>query len=177
MANKSPAFQLYVQDFLSGVKLFTTEEVGAYILLLIEQWDTGYIQNDAKYLKKITGISAKKLQKILKKFQETEKGVFKNIRLEQERLKQIEWRNKSSMGGKKGAIARLNNKSHNSTTLQPPLQGSLQNGINQKATLHLSPFLLPNGNSIDATNCEEIKKEIKEEIGRASCRERVSSPV
>jgi uncharacterized protein YdaU (DUF1376 family) len=51
---KSPAFQLYVQDFLSGVKFFSTEETGAYILLLCEQWDSGFIENNEKIFKKIT---------------------------------------------------------------------------------------------------------------------------
>lgn len=90
---KAPAFQFYVQDFLLGVRHFTAEEVGAYVLLLCEQWDNGFIENDAKNLKKIAKISPKKLEKVIKKFEKTDIGLV-NKRLETERQKQAEYREK-----------------------------------------------------------------------------------
>ena len=38
MSNKAPAFQLYAQDFLTGVMDLTMEERGVYITLLCKQW-------------------------------------------------------------------------------------------------------------------------------------------
>lgn len=90
---KSPAFQFYVQDFLVGVRHFTAEEVGAYILLLCEQWDTGYVENNSAFLKKITKISPKKLENVLKKFEAHENKLI-NLRLEKERGKQTQYRDK-----------------------------------------------------------------------------------
>lgn len=98
---KSPSFQFYPQDFLSGVKRFTTEETGAYILLLIEQWDSGFVEKNEKFLKKITGISSKKLEKVLEKFEEKE-GKFFNKKLEQVRQEQIDFRAKKSISGQLG---------------------------------------------------------------------------
>ena len=99
---KSPAFQFYVQDFLVGVRHMNTEETGAYILLLCEQWEEGHIKKDAAFLKKIAKISIKKLQNVLEKFIEVDKGIYKNIRLEKEREKQMDRRNKLAENGRKG---------------------------------------------------------------------------
>lgn len=88
---KGPAFQFYYLRFLSGVKHFTAEETGAYLLLLIEQWDAGFISMEPKFLKKITGISSKKLQKVVKKFTEVETGKFQNEVLEEIRKDKAEF--------------------------------------------------------------------------------------
>ena len=99
---KSPAFQFYVQDFLIGTAHFTAEETGAYIRLLCYQWDNGFLEDDEQKLKKISGISVKKMEKILKKFPQSKPGQLKNIRLEKERKKQLELRKRRSDAGKKG---------------------------------------------------------------------------
>jgi hypothetical protein len=57
-------------------------------------------------------------------------GRLVHERLERERLKQSDWREKSASGGRKSAELRKGA----STTVQPPLA----NGINQKATLQSS---------------------------------------
>lgn len=99
---KSPAFQFYVQDFLIGTSHFSAEETGAYIRLLCYQWDNGLVENDEQKLKKISGISVKKMEKILKKFSKTKDGHYKNLRLEKERKKQADLRKRRSDAGKKG---------------------------------------------------------------------------
>lgn len=99
---KSPAFQFYVQDFLIGTAHFTAEETGAYIRLLCYQWDNGFIEDDDQKLKKISGISVKKMENILKKFSKSKDGQLKNIRLEKERKKQLDLRKRRSDAGKKG---------------------------------------------------------------------------
>lgn len=99
---KSPAFPLYVSDFLQGTRFFTTEEKGAYLLLLLEQWDNGFVDFDEKKLKKISGISVKKLQKILEKFEVFEGKKLINRRLEEERNKQKKRREELSSSGIKG---------------------------------------------------------------------------
>jgi uncharacterized protein YdaU (DUF1376 family) len=108
--NKSPAFQFYVQDFLSGVKFFSAEETGAYILLLCEQWDSGFIENNDKILKKITGISPKKLQKVVEKFQIIDNKLI-NKRLAEEKAKKIAFIGRASEGGKESARLRAEEKS------------------------------------------------------------------
>ncbi len=43
MTMKAPAFQLYAQDFLTGVVYLTNEEIGIYIKMLCKQWTDGTI--------------------------------------------------------------------------------------------------------------------------------------
>jgi uncharacterized protein YdaU (DUF1376 family) len=42
---KNPIFPLYYNDLLGSTKTWTDEEFGAYVRLLIEQWDNGFIPN------------------------------------------------------------------------------------------------------------------------------------
>jgi uncharacterized protein YdaU (DUF1376 family) len=99
---KAPYFHFYYEDFLSGVKYFNTEEIGAYILLLIYQWEFNYVVIDEKSIKKITKISKKKCEKVLEKFIETSPGKFQNLRLEIEREKYVKFINKQCSNGSKG---------------------------------------------------------------------------
>lgn len=104
---KSPAFQFYVQDFLMGTMHFTTEEVGAYILLLCRQWDKGYI-----LVSEVEGVcrtSADSVQIVLKKFARRGTKLF-NKRLEivrKERLKYIEMQTGKGIQGAKKRWPRL----------------------------------------------------------------------
>lgn len=154
---KSPAFQFYVQDFMVGTLHFSAEEVGAYIRLLCHQWDVGYIEENEKKLKKITGISAKKCEKILKKFSKGEDGFLKNLRLEAERTKQLELRKRRSEAGRRGndvkynqsqsdpiATAKQAEKSRKGIALQSSSSSStsieIQNTVVEKASPSTSLF-------------------------------------
>lgn len=125
---KSPYFKFYVSDFLQGTRHFSAEEIGAYVLLLCEQWDAGFIEKDEEILKKISRISKKKREKVDKKFQETEPGIIKNLRLEIERVKYIEYSNKQSSNGSKGGRG----KRKDNPTLKP---NESQNKPNANPTL------------------------------------------
>jgi len=82
---KLPYFKLYWKDFLSGTILFSTEEVGAYMKLIIYQWDNGFIPNNPRKLATIAGVRSSKLVNILTKFQLGNDGNLRNQRLELER--------------------------------------------------------------------------------------------
>lgn len=131
---KSPAFQFYVQDFLSGVKFFSAEETGAYILLLCEQWDSGFIENNEKILKKITGISPKKLQKVLEKFEKKE-NKFINKRLHEEKVKREEFITKSRLAGEESAKKRAEEKARSvGIGLQPKGNSSLSSSLSSSTS-------------------------------------------
>ncbi len=104
--NKSPAFQLYGQDFLMGTLDFTAEEVGGYIRLLIHQWDKGSLPNDDKKLIKLSGMKPKSLETVKQKFELNEDGNLRNKRLEKTRQQQIEFKKSKSESGKNGANKR-----------------------------------------------------------------------
>lgn len=139
---KRPAFQFYPGDWLGSqrVSLLTLEEEGAYLRLLASCWQHGSIPSDPDKIARLIGKGASTTlaTTLATMFQPhpLEPNLLVHDRLEREREKQDAWAEKSREGGRKSAEKRQNLKGA-STTLQPPLEGCLPNGSNQKATLLL----------------------------------------
>ena len=108
--NRSPAFQFYPDDFVGGTVALTSEATGAYILLLCYQWGNGKIPSEKTAVDRIAGCTV--TDDVLAKFPNG-----KNKRLEQERKKQSEYREKQRLNGIASGKARANQRS---TTVQPP---------------------------------------------------------
>jgi uncharacterized protein YdaU (DUF1376 family) len=102
MANP-PAFQMYAADFLVDTSDWTVDEIGIYLRLLLNEWVNGKLPNEHKRLARIAGVSLQKFQKrwrnIEQKFVINGDGFLYNRRLEEEREKQVLWREKSKLGG------------------------------------------------------------------------------
>jgi len=156
MKFKSPAFQFYPADWLGSqrVSLMTLEEEGAYIRLLSYCWQHGSIPADPDAAARLIGKGASPVlaSKVLTMFQPPlETGspcgaVLVHERLQAEKEKQLAWKTKSSEGGKKSAEKRKKQQDSEKSA-QPPLQGSLENGINQKATLCLQSMFINSSSS------------------------------
>lgn len=129
MATELHWFPLYWQRFTIGTLDFNTEEVGAYIRLLIYAWDKGFVPENDKELKRISGVSVKKLEKVLKKFKKIDGKYFndtlENIR-EEQREKSVSYSNR----GKNGASARWHKDS--SSNAQAMHKQCLSNGIREE---------------------------------------------
>ena len=97
---KTPAFQFYAQDFLTGVMYLTNEEIGIYIKMLSKQWTDGKIPK--KRLGFLVGLEWDNFSEELKeKF--IDKGDYLiNERLEQERDKKDSFIEKQRNNGKRG---------------------------------------------------------------------------
>ena len=112
--NKSPAFQFYPKDYQSdeAVRLMNHEERGIYVDLLCAEWLETSIPSDTTLLARLIGITPGKMVKAWElmgpKFSPhpSENGRLIHPRLEEERVKQAEWREKSSKGGLKSAELR-----------------------------------------------------------------------
>jgi len=100
----TPAFQFYSGDFIAGTTAMSPAEVGAYIRLLCYQWSNGSIPDDPRKLRQIVGgpVSAD----VLAKFKPAGDGRLANQRLEQERQKQTEYREKQRQKGIRSGAAR-----------------------------------------------------------------------
>jgi uncharacterized protein YdaU (DUF1376 family) len=137
---KSPAFQFYADDFLAGTLDMSQEDVGAYIRLLCHQWSRGSIPVETEKQQRLAGgsISAD----VLLKFPVGDDGLRRNPRLEEEREKQMEFRQKQREKGLKSAETRkmLN---HGSTAVPTTVQPDGQPGT-QPTT---QPDGQPEGNS------------------------------
>lgn len=113
-AEKSPAFQFYPKDFLSSdsVSLMTSEQVGAYVMLLCHAWlKPEGLPGAMSSLAKLSRVSQARFTRciwpaLVTCFQQTESGHWINLRLERERAAQEAHRSERSQSGKRGAATR-----------------------------------------------------------------------
>jgi uncharacterized protein YdaU (DUF1376 family) len=93
---KDPAFLFYSSDFLSGVTDLTMEERGQYITLLCLQHQKGEL-NEKTIRLTVGSVSVD----VLAKFQKSG-DCYKNLRLETEILKRLEFTESRRLNGQKG---------------------------------------------------------------------------
>mgnify|MGYP006921364929 CR=1 FL=1 len=93
---KDPAFLFYPGDWLGGTMGMTLEEKGAYLELLVMQWNSGRIANDAA----IRLVGEKLWHKLEHKFDADGGGLF-NKRLEHEKQKRKKHSENQSINAKK----------------------------------------------------------------------------
>lgn len=128
-----PSFPLYPDDLVAGTIAMTAAEVGQYVRLLCYQWGNGKIPSAKTALFRIAG--GKVSYTVLRKFPQG-----KNPRLERERQKLLDFREKQRQCGLASAKARLN---HRSTTVQPPLEGGSNEPPTSTPTKGQLPSPLP----------------------------------
>ena len=123
----SPAFQVYVNDFLGSAKvgMMTTEEVGAYWLLLLLEWQGSGFVFDRLDLARWCRLTPERFDEVWIRigpcFRERNQKLH-NVRLSKERAKQKKWRDKSREGGIKSGRARSKGLKGGATTLEPTPQ-------------------------------------------------------
>ena len=103
MSAKSPAFQLYAQDFLTGVMDLTMEERGVYITLLCKQWSL-YNENGIpkKRLGLFLGYDWENLPEMVKNKFIDNGDYFFNERLNDTIIERIAFIKKQTLNGYKG---------------------------------------------------------------------------
>lgn len=94
-------FPFYYEKFLVGIVGMNEKEVGAYVLLLIRQFDKGGIPETEPFFKKFP--------RVLEKFKKKPDGLYYNERMLEVCLEQTEIRVKRSKRAKEGAKARWEN--------------------------------------------------------------------
>lgn len=126
MAEKSPpAYQRYVRDDLSPrhKSAMNLEEWGAYDRLRLHIWEEKFLDFDEKELAKILRITPKKFRKLwpaLEKVLHLEDGKITDPELDEQRLRQAEWRAKSAEGGRRSAESRRKGGMQGGSTVVQP---------------------------------------------------------
>jgi len=167
-SKKSPAFQLYPQDFISSldVQLMSAAEVGAYCLLLFNSWTQtrqGYLPNDEKQLQIISRLEPeqwkKSKKKLLAKFAITPDKKFRyNPRLASEADKQTQFRTKQAENGKRGGRPRRDEPSTNPDA--PSVETQNNPGLSSGFILDNPKKALPSSTSFSSsTSSSEREKE------------------
>jgi uncharacterized protein YdaU (DUF1376 family) len=108
--DKSPAFRLYAADFYMDTLTWETDDIGVYFCLLMAEWVNGPLENDTRKLAKISKKTHQKFiknwSKISQKFSTLDTGHIVNLRLEEERTKQQNYRESQKHYGDLGAKKR-----------------------------------------------------------------------
>jgi len=132
--NVAPSFQFYPKDVLSDSRclMMTNEELGAYFKALCICWVNDGLPADEALFCRLINTTPEIARVVQGCFNQhpTDASKLWHKRFEEERQKQIAWRNKSSEGGKKSAelrkIAKIgqNDVKGGSTTVARVVQGS-----------------------------------------------------
>lgn len=123
--SKTPFMQLYVADYLADTRHLSTEEHGAYLLLLMTMWKSGgSLPNDARKLARIAGVHPPKWARIwtnLAEFFDIEGDEITQDRLvkeyEKARLKSLSRASAGSKGGTSKALKRKEPRVANATAM------------------------------------------------------------
>ena len=107
---------LFIGDYLSATSRLTTEQHGAYLLLIMDYWRNGPPPDDDRILAQITRMSVDAwsiTQAFIKPFFRIENGMLKHDRIESEKAKAQEKSGKSKEKAVKAAAARWGNRGEN----------------------------------------------------------------
>jgi uncharacterized protein YdaU (DUF1376 family) len=100
---------VYIGDYLADTMHLSTEQHGAYLLLLFHLWRRGSLQDDDVVLAKITGLSPNAwlmCRAVLAEFFEIHDGIWQHGRVERERIKVATKQKSNSSRAKLGASSR-----------------------------------------------------------------------
>lgn len=102
---------LYIADYLSATSRLTTEQHGAYLLLIMDYWKNGAPPDNDQVLAQITKLSPdawSNARSMLKAFFQVEDGLWIQPRIESEMVKAQHNKQVNVKRGKAGAEARWN---------------------------------------------------------------------
>lgn len=139
--SKTPYFPLYVSDFLGDTMHLSTEQVGAYMLMLMALWNSGgELQDDEKKLARIARVSVKKWRSMrgeIAEFFTVSNDIWTHERLVKERQKIAKVKRDNAFNGAKGGRAKSlkNNNPHLATASVSLKQ---YHNHNQKEVIYLS---------------------------------------
>ena len=129
-----PFMQLYVADYLGDTQHLTTEQHGAYLLILMAMWRAGgALSDDATRLARIARVSPARWKRVgsdVLAFFDHEAGKLTQKRLRREIEKASDISRKRSSAGARGGTAKALKTRHMPMTNAKPLPANCQQGAN-----------------------------------------------
>lgn len=113
---KSPAFQFYSSDFITGTMFMSNEEVGAYIRCLCMQHQKGHLKE--KEMLQIC-LNQEVLDSVMNHYKQDDEGLFYNERLDFEKEKREKFIEHQRENGKKGGRLKTQNKPNENPRVNP----------------------------------------------------------
>lgn len=100
---------IYIGDYLGDTQRLTTEQHGAYLLLIFDYWRSGPPPDDDEVLQQITLLDRprwKKHRPVIARFFEIENGLWVHKRIERERVNALDNQDRRSAKAQAAARAR-----------------------------------------------------------------------
>jgi uncharacterized protein YdaU (DUF1376 family) len=135
------------RDFYASTAMWTAEEVGHYMRLLIIQWDAGSLPSDLSRLELVSPGVGRVWDLLVEKFPLGEDGLRRNHRMEEHRLRAAELQAARSEAGKIGNEKRWGDRKAIANGSQGDRK-AIANGIAKASPPSPSPSPSPNTNSI-----------------------------
>ena len=135
---------LYVADYIADTTDLTTEQHGAYLLLIMHYWRRGPLSDDNRTLANVSRLTPKRWKMVrpfVAPFFQIKKGVWHHVRIDQELLEAAKNMEKKRSAGKAGASARWSGRNASANAGAKP--APMANG-SQADTPLPSPSPLPN---------------------------------
>lgn len=120
--SSTPWMPFYPADYLADTRRLTTEQHGAYMLLLMDSWSSGALPDDDAVLARVAGLDAEswaRARQALAGYFEIADGKWVHARIEREREHAQAYAQASSSRGKKAATARWSKKKPEESTEKP----------------------------------------------------------
>lgn len=118
----TPWMPFYPADYLADTRRLTTEQHGAYLLLLMDSWSSGALPDDDAVLARVAGLDAEswaRTRPVLAGYFEIANGKWAHARIERERERAQAYAQASSGRGKKAAAARWGKKKAEESAEKP----------------------------------------------------------
>jgi uncharacterized protein YdaU (DUF1376 family) len=151
----APWMPLYVADYLGDTQHLTTEQHGAYLLILMTLWrQGGRIPAEPAQLARIAGVGAQKwaaLAKVLMPLLTVEDGFISQKRLLREHAKSTATSGRRNAAARIAATAKAGKKRNAATTPRQPIDDPTQ-GISESES---HPDLTPSGLRPDGIRARE----------------------
>ena len=152
---KDPAFLFYPNDWLGGTMGMTFEEKGAYMELLMLQFNRGHMTKD------MIGRTVGQLWDNIKdKFVEDENGCFYNTRLEEEKNKRKSF-TESRRNNRKGVNQHTKNKEHKSGHMTLHMENENEDVNDNQIGVDFENFFKAYGKQLDLNQCQREWLEIE----------------
>ena len=118
----TPWMPLYVADYIADTRRLTTEQHGAYLLLLLDSWVSGALPDDDAVLSRVAGLDAERwaqVRPVIAGYFQIADGQWTHARIEREREHAQAHAQASSERAKKAAVSRWGKKQPPESTEKP----------------------------------------------------------
>ena len=137
----TPWMRFFPADYLADTRRLTTEQHGAYLLLLMDSWTSGALPDDDTVLARVAGLDAEswaRTRPAIAGYFEIADGKWVNARIEQEREHAQAYAQASSGRGKRAAAARWGKKKAEESAEKPanPVDNSQKDAQAYAQALH-----------------------------------------